>query len=458
MNKPDQTLNRFWDIRERNLLDLLEATPAGLTSAEAKRRLRLHGPNSLVGESRFAALISFLRFFANPLVLILLAASTISIMLRDAVGGTIIIAIVLLSVIVKFLRGVPGSTCRGGYSPTGGHHRRGSARSTGTGVAGRGTGPRGRRDSGDSRGAEKERCLRRDHDRRQPVRDAEGGPRCRTSERPPGHRQPGGHNGRCPLAYQAEHGAIFARVSPEQKNRVILGLKARGHVVGYIGDGINDAPTLHTADVGISVMNGVDVAKRCREDHPAGEGPGGFERRGDRGAALLRQHHVVHPHEQQLELRQYVLHGRGVALPAILPMRPTQSLLINFLYDTSQVPGDNVDPALLHQTEAVANLVHPPVHDDHRPISSINDFLTFGVLLWLFHASTNAPLFRTGWFMESLATQTLVVFVIRTAGNPFRSRPSGRLLIGVVAVAATGAVLPYTGPGAMLGFAPIPLL
>jgi len=73
-------------------------------------------------------------------------------------------------------------------------------------------------------------------------------------------------------------------------------------------------------------------------------------------------------------------------------------------------------------------------------------------------ASANAPLFRIGWFMESLATQTLVVFVIRTAGNPFRSRPSGRLLIGVVAVAATGAVPPYTGPGAMLGFAPIPLL
>ena len=91
------------------------------------------------------------------------------------------------------------------------------------------------------------------------------------------------------------------------------------------------------------------------------------------------------------------------------------------------------------------------------PISSIYDFLTFGVLLWLFHASTNAPLFRTGWFVESLATQTLVVFVIRTAGNPFRSRPSGRLLIGVVAVAVAGAVLPYTRLGVVLGFIPLPL-
>jgi Mg2+-importing ATPase len=102
MSKPDKTLDRFWDMPLRDLLDLLEATPAGLTSAEAKQRLRLHGPNSLVGESRFAALIGFLRFFANPLVLILLAASAISIALRDPVGGTIIIAIVLLSVVVNF--------------------------------------------------------------------------------------------------------------------------------------------------------------------------------------------------------------------------------------------------------------------------------------------------------------------------------------------------------------------
>jgi Mg2+-importing ATPase len=91
------------------------------------------------------------------------------------------------------------------------------------------------------------------------------------------------------------------------------------------------------------------------------------------------------------------------------------------------------------------------------PISSIYDFLTFGVLLWFFHASANAPLFRTGWFVESLATQTLVVFVIRTAGNPFRSRPSGRLLIGVCVITIVGAVLPYTPLGVPLGFTPLPM-
>src|ERR1039458_6442594 len=102
LTKPDKTLDRFWDMPRKDLLLLLTATPAGLSSAEAKQRLRLHGPNSLVGESRFAPLIGFLRFFANPLVLILLVASAISIVLGDPVGGSIIIAIVLLSVIVNF--------------------------------------------------------------------------------------------------------------------------------------------------------------------------------------------------------------------------------------------------------------------------------------------------------------------------------------------------------------------
>ena len=96
MNTPNKTLDRFWDMPLRDLLDLLKAAPAGLTSAEAKQRLRLHGPNSLASEARFAALLAFLGFFANPLVLILLAASAISIVLGDPVGGSIIIAIVLL--------------------------------------------------------------------------------------------------------------------------------------------------------------------------------------------------------------------------------------------------------------------------------------------------------------------------------------------------------------------------
>ena len=261
------------------------------------------------------------------------------------------------------------------------------------------------------------------------------------------------------LAYQAEHGAIFARVSPEQKNRVILGLKARGHVVGYIGDGINDAPSLHTADVGISVMNGVDVAKDAAkiillEKDLAVLNEGVTE--GRRCFANIMKYIIMSTSSNFGNM--FSMAAASLFLP-FLPMLPTQILLNNFLYDTSQVavPGDNVDPALLHRPKRWQIGFIRQFMTIIGPISSLYDFLTFGVLLWLFHASANAPLFRTGWFVESLATQTLVVFVIRTAGNPFKSRPSGRLLIGVVAVSVAGAVLPYTRLGAVLGFIPLPL-
>jgi len=261
------------------------------------------------------------------------------------------------------------------------------------------------------------------------------------------------------LAYQAEHGAIFARVSPEQKNRVILGLKSRGHVVGYIGDGINDAPSLHTADVGISVMNGVDVAKDAAkiillEKDLAVLNDGVME--GRRAFANIMKYVIMGTSSNFGNM--FSMAAASMFLP-FLPMLPTQILLNNFLYDTSQVavPGDNVDPALLHKPKRWQIGFIRQFMTIIGPISSLYDFLTFGVLLWVFHASANAPLFRTGWFVESLVTQTLVVFVIRTAGNPFKSRPSGRLLIAVVAVSVTGAVLPYTPLGAVLGFTALPL-
>jgi Mg2+-importing ATPase len=261
------------------------------------------------------------------------------------------------------------------------------------------------------------------------------------------------------LAYQAEHGAIFARVSPEQKNRVILGLKARGRVVGYIGDGINDAPSLHTADVGISVMNGVDVAKDAAKIILL-----------EKDLAVLNEG-VIEGRRCFANIMKYIImctssnFGNMFSMAAaslflkFLPMLPTQILLNNLLYDTSQVavPGDNVDPNLLYRPKRWQIGFIRQFMVIIGPISSIYDFLTFGVLLWMFHASTNAPLFRTGWFVESLVTQTLVVFVIRTAGNPFNSRPSGRLLIGVAAVSVAGAVLPYTPLGVVLGFTPLPL-
>jgi Mg2+-importing ATPase len=252
------------------------------------------------------------------------------------------------------------------------------------------------------------------------------------------------------LAYQAEHGAIFARVSPEQKNRVILGLKARGHVVGYIGDGINDAPSLHTADVGISVMNGVDVAKDAAKiillEKDLGVLNDGVTE-GRRCYANIMKYIIMSTSSNFGNM--FSMAAASLFLP-FLPMLPTQILLNNFLYDTSQVavPGDNVDPALLHRPKRWQIAFIRQFMLIIGPISSLYDFLTFGVLLWLFHAAANAPLFRT---------QTLVVFVIRTAGNPFKSRPSRPLLAGVVIISLFGAVLPYTGLGTLMGFTPIPM-
>jgi Mg2+-importing ATPase len=261
------------------------------------------------------------------------------------------------------------------------------------------------------------------------------------------------------LAYQAENGGIFARVSPEQKNRVILALKARGHVVGYIGDGINDAPSLHTADVGISVVNGVEVAKDAAkiillEKNLNVLNEGVVE--GRRCFANIMKYIVMGTSSNFGNM--FSMAAASLFLP-FLPMLPTQILLNNFLYDVSQIsiPGDNVDPALLHRPKRWQIGFIRQFMMIIGPISSVYDFLTFAILLWMFHASTNAPLFRTGWFVESLATQTLVVFVIRTAGNPFRSRPSRPLLLSVLAIVSIAGVLPYTPLGALLRFTPLPV-
>jgi P-type Mg2+ transporter len=251
---------------------------------------------------------------------------------------------------------------------------------------------------------------------------------------------------------------VFARVSPAQKNRIILALKSRKHVVGYMGDGINDAPSLHAADVGISVSTGVDVAK-------------------DAAAIILLEPSLQVLHQGILEGRKafgnvikYLLMGTSsnfgnmfsmagayVFLP-FLPMLPAQILLNTFLYDLSQVtiPTDHVD----------ASYIRKPQHWDIKlirnfmlfigPVSSIFDFLTFFVMLRVFNAG--AVLFHTGWFVESLATQTLVLFIIRTAGSPLRSRPSLPLTLTTLLIVAVGCVLPYTPLAGPLGFTPLPIL
>jgi Mg2+-importing ATPase len=259
------------------------------------------------------------------------------------------------------------------------------------------------------------------------------------------------------LQHVAETATVFARVSPAQKNRILLALKRRGHVVGFLGDGINDAPSLHAADVGISVHSAVDVARDAAEIILL-----------DRGLRVLhtgvREGRKAFGNVMKYLLmgtssnfgNMFSMAGASLFLP-FLPMLPTQILLTNFLYDLAQVtlPTDNVDAAYLRRPRRWDMRVVRNFMLLIGPVSSLYDFLTFFVLIRFFHASE--ALFHTGWFVESLATQTLVVFVIRTVGNPLRSRPSPALAATVVGVVLVGALLPLTPLAGPLGFTPLPL-
>ena len=249
---------------------------------------------------------------------------------------------------------------------------------------------------------------------------------------------------------------LFCRVNPAQKNRIILALKSRGHVVGYLGDGINDAPSLHTADVGLSVQGAVDVAKQAAD-------------------MILLENDLMVLHQGMLEGRRtfgnvmkYIMmatssnFGNIFSMAAatlflpFLPMLPLQVLLNNLLYDVSEIalPLDNVDAQDLQQPRQwdmgfIRNFML-----SIGPISSVFDFLTFYGLSLLF--GLQESLFRTGWFVESMVTQVLVIFVIRTRLNPLRSRPNRWLVLTSVAVLAVALALPFSPLAPLLGFAPLP--
>ena len=258
------------------------------------------------------------------------------------------------------------------------------------------------------------------------------------------------------LGHVAENTTVFARVSPAQKNRIILALKHRKHVVGYMGDGINDAPSLHAADVGISVSTAVDVARDAADIILVEPGLGVLH------AGILEGRTAFGNVMKYLLMgtssnfgNMFSMAGASLFLP-FLPMLPTQILLNNFLYDLAQVtiPTDNVDASYLRSPQRWDISLIRKFMVVIGPISSIYDFLTFYVLLHYFHAGE--ALFHTGWFVESLATQTLVLFVIRTMGNPLKSRPSMPLVATVLAIVVAGIVLPFTSLGLTLGFTPLP--
>ena len=252
---------------------------------------------------------------------------------------------------------------------------------------------------------------------------------------------------------------VFARVTPEQKSRIILAQRSLGVDVGFLGDGVNDAIALHDADVGISVESAADVAKDAADVVLL-----------DKDLGIIADG-VVEGRRIFANTIKYVLMGTssnfGNMLSAagaslflsFLPMLPTQILLNNLLYDVSEmtIPTDNVDEELLARPSQWDIRLIRRFMSFFGPISSIYDFLTFAVMLRVFHAGP--VLFRSGWFVESLVTQTLVIFVIRTRRVPFfKSRPSRPLLVATLGCAAFGVAIPYIEPIAHLfGFRALPL-
>jgi len=258
------------------------------------------------------------------------------------------------------------------------------------------------------------------------------------------------------LGQVAESGTVFARLSPSQKNRILLALKARGHVVGFLGDGINDAPSLRAADVGITVSTAVDVAKDAAEVVLLNSGLNVLEsgiREGRQAFGNVMKYLLM---GTSSNFGNMLSMAAATTFLPFLPMLPSQILLNSLLYDVAQltIPTDNVDPSFIRKPRRWDIGLIRRFMILLGPVSSVFDILTFIVLLHVFHA--HEALFHTGWFVESLATQTLVLFVIRTAKSPFRSRPSRPLIASVVAVVLTGMVLPYSPLADSLGFVPLP--
>jgi P-type Mg2+ transporter len=260
------------------------------------------------------------------------------------------------------------------------------------------------------------------------------------------------------LAAAIPHTTVFARVSPDQKSRIIKVARRTGVDVAFLGDGVNDAVALHAADVGISVESATDVAKDAADivllDKDLGVLADGVTE-GRRIFANTLKYVLM---ATSSNFGNMVSAAGASLFLSFLPMLPSQILLNNLLYDAGQlaIPTDRVDPEVLARPAAWDIGFVRRFMSVFGPVSSIFDFLTFFVMLRVLHASHSE--FRSGWFVESLATQTLVVYVIRTRRVPFfRSRPSLPMFITPMTCALVGAVLPFTPLAGFLGFATLPI-
>jgi Mg2+-importing ATPase len=261
------------------------------------------------------------------------------------------------------------------------------------------------------------------------------------------------------LADAAERATVFAKLSPQQKARVIGALHQRGHVVGFMGDGINDGPALKAADVGISVDTAVDIAKESADIILLEKNLLVLE------AGVIEGRKVFGNIVKYIKMgassnfgNMFSVLGASAFLP-FLPMLPVQILLNNLLYDFSQtsVATDNIDPEYVEKPRKwdIGNIGRFMLFIG--PISSIFDYATYFTMLYVFNAWGDATLFQTGWFVESLLSQTLIVHVIRTGKIPFiQSQASLPLYITTLSICLIGIWLPTSQFATALGFTPLP--
>ena len=250
---------------------------------------------------------------------------------------------------------------------------------------------------------------------------------------------------------------VFAEVDPNHKERIILAFKKAGYIVGFIGDGINDASALHTADVGISVNTAVDVAKEAADivllEKDLGVLVQGVQDGRKTFANTLK---YVFMAASANFGNMFSMAGASLFL-SFLPLLPTQVLLTNLMTDFPEmaIPTDSVDSDMVQKPRRWNVKFIRDFMMTFGLLSSVFDYATFGVLLFILHAT--ADQFRTGWFIESVASATLIVLVIRTQQPFFRSKPSKYLMFATLAVVIATVLLPFTALGTLFGFVPISL-
>lgn len=261
------------------------------------------------------------------------------------------------------------------------------------------------------------------------------------------------------LAVQVRSTDAFGRLAPDQKSRIVKALQAGGEVVGFLGDGINDAPALKVADVGLSVDGATGVAQAAADMILLASDlevvADGVEE-GRRTFANIMKYVRMGASSNFGNMLSMAI--ASMVLP-FLPMLPTQILLNNLLYDLSElgIPFDRVSRAATAQPQVWSMTRLARFAAIMGPLSSVFDFLTFGALIMLFHASPGE--FRTAWFIESMATQILVIFVIRTNGRPWRNWPDPVLSASSLIALLVAMVVPFTPVGTWFGFvAPPPLM